>query len=110
MSVFYLLITESITGAKIEKVLIVQNIFLERFIPLRRKENKSEISVVQTISVGEFSFFFLRRLTEVKKEGLSNFNESPAQGWLVGLEPTTYRATICRASQLRHSHHLGLQI
>ena len=28
------------------------------------------------------------------------------QGWLVGLEPTASRATIWRASQLRHSHHI----
>ena len=27
-------------------------------------------------------------------------------GWLVGLEPTASRATIWRASQLRHSHHI----
>ena len=26
-------------------------------------------------------------------------------GWVVGLEPTASRATIWRASQLRHSHH-----
>ena len=26
-------------------------------------------------------------------------------GWLEGLEPSTSRATIWRASQLRHSHH-----
>ena len=27
-------------------------------------------------------------------------------GWIIGLEPTTSRATIWRASQLRHTHHI----
>ena len=29
-------------------------------------------------------------------------------GWIVGLEPTASRATIWRASQLRHTHHIVL--
>ena len=28
-------------------------------------------------------------------------------GWIVGLEPTASRATIWRASQLRHTHHIS---
>ena len=40
-----------------------------------------------------------------KKRTLSN-SLSVHVGWLVGLEPTASRATIWRASQLRHSHHI----
>ena len=29
-----------------------------------------------------------------------------SSGWIVGLEPTASRATIWRASQLRHTHHI----
>ncbi len=29
-------------------------------------------------------------------------------GWIVGLEPTASRATIWRASQLRHTHHITI--
>ena len=31
-------------------------------------------------------------------------------GWIVGLEPTTPRATIWCASQLRHTHHIAINI
>ena len=31
------------------------------------------------------------------------------KGWIVGLEPTASRATIWRASQLRHTHHINCE-
>ena len=32
----------------------------------------------------------------------------PGKGWIEGLEPSASRATIWRASQLRHTHHMRL--
>ena len=31
------------------------------------------------------------------------------KGWVEGLEPSASRATIWRASQLRHTHHINLK-
>ena len=36
----------------------------------------------------------------------SKDNQNKKMGWIVGFEPTASRATIWRASQLRHTHHI----
>ena len=49
-----------------------------------------------------------RRLTakDIRKAG-SEVSRTPlSMGWIMGFEPTASRATILRANQLRHIHHI----
>ena len=52
-------------------------------------------------------FFFDACGNKRKKRGKQKcFPLFKCSGWKVGLEPTTFRTTICRSNQLNYVHHL----
>ena len=63
------------------------------------------------ISIFRYSFVTSSIITEFHKKSILILKYFPFyEGWIVGLEPTTFGTTIRRADQLHHIHHINLWI